>query len=104
MRLIIAVMGFVIAFHLAHAVDHPAWLQGAKAPDGTHCCGPTDCVMVLDSLVRFDGPNVVLPSQFGELVYPRKDLQPSPDGNWWVCRGGGKNKARCAFKPKPPGV
>jgi hypothetical protein len=83
------------------AHGHDIWIDRGnfKSPiDGSHCCGPHDCVVVPAEQVSQLGQGYYLRT-FNEVV-PFLEVQVSRDGNYWRCKKGDGSR-RCFFAPPP---
>jgi hypothetical protein len=88
---------------LAHAHDTGpgAWISNGHftSPiDGSHCCGPADCVLVSSEEVSERAGGYYLKT-FDEVV-PFPEVQASRDGRFWRCKRPDGSR-RCFFAPPP---
>jgi hypothetical protein len=100
---IVALLTLVLWLGLAHAHDTGpgAWINNGHftSPiDGSHCCGPADCVLVPFDEVGERGGGYYLRT-FDEVV-PFVEVQASRDGNYWRCKRPDGSR-RCFFAPPP---
>jgi len=100
---IVAVLLLILWQALAHAHDTGpgAWISNGHftSPiDGSHCCGPADCVLVPSEQVSERGGGYYLKT-FDETV-PFPEVQASRDGSFWRCKRP-DGARRCFFAPPP---
>jgi len=104
MRLfLVGVVAAIVAFHGAHAIDHPRWLQNSKDPiTGVGCCSPADCPHVKPENVFFDGGVVKFRYKGRIYQYPYRHVQMRRDNNrdWIICYSSRDVlRLRCVFRP-----
>ena len=80
---------------------HEFWLNGRKVDPVTKnfCCGADDCKVLSKDLVRVEQYGYRLLDTDEVVSFTR--AQPSPDGEYWVCRWGAGTKTgpetKCFF-------
>jgi hypothetical protein len=96
------VIGFGIGIAIAAAITHKAhahdvWEDGQKVDPVTKrlCCSVADCHTFPVSKVHILADGVRL-EDTGEVL-PMSRVQPSPDGETWVCRWA--KETQCFFMP-----
>ncbi|HMN73099.1 MAG TPA: hypothetical protein PKA55_14640 [Rhodoblastus sp.] len=80
---------------VSHARAHDFWIDGSKVDPVTKsfCCGAGDCRAMPKEMVKVERGGYRL-LDTNELI-PFLRAQPSPDGEYWVCRWGAETK--CFF-------
>jgi hypothetical protein len=93
---------YLQAHDLGNGVQGDTWTNGEKVNPATKykCCGENDCHLALpDGLEQVDGGWRVKMRTYKQewVMVPDAQVQPSPDGKFWVCEWGGE--VRCFFVP-----
>ena len=95
----VLVVALAICAGAGHA--HDFWLDGHKVDPVTrnYCCGASDCTPLSKDQVRVEQNGYRLLDTNEVVDFSR--AQPSPDGEYWVCRWGGGTKGgeetKCFF-------
>lgn len=91
-------------FGKAWAHGEADWIEKGqyKAPSGSLCCGPRDCVQLPDGAVTLANGTFMFKLDGRLLSTPVRESQVSTDDHYWACIGIGgddKPRVRCFFRP-----
>ena len=94
-----AAIAAVAMLSLARAHGPAEWINtgGYRNAAGELCCGERDCFELASGDVSVTSVGYFVRSL--EEIVPFDEAQPSPDGRYWRCQGGGSRK--CFFAPPP---